>query len=107
MPQVFSHYSAWSSIGLLKLYEVDPNPDWLKNARESLRDLNSTMLDESDGGVYYDLYACVGDWASECRKGAASGVDVRKVHLSQSWMEHAFALLARVEQAQSDATSAE
>ncbi|HEX3245112.1 MAG TPA: glycoside hydrolase family 76 protein [Chloroflexota bacterium] len=106
-PQVFTHYSAWTSIGLLKLYELDPNPVWLEHARESLRDLNSTMLDQSDGGVYYDVYACVGDWASECRQGAESGVDVRKVHLSQTWMEHAFALLAQVEQDERSATAAE
>jgi hypothetical protein len=96
-PQVFSHYSAWASIGLLELYEVDRNPAWLAAARTSLHDLNAVMFDKRDGGVYYGVYACTPEWISECPVGAASAVDERKLHLSQSWMQRAFALLARAQ----------
>jgi hypothetical protein len=97
VPQVFSHYSAWTSIGLLRLYDADPNPAWLSAAGDSLRDLNDVMFDKSDGGVYYGVYACIPKWVSECPVGAASAVDGRKLHLSQSWMQQALALLARAQ----------
>jgi len=97
IPQVFSHYSAWSSSGLLELYEVDPDPRWLTNARESLRDLSTVLVDGRDGGVYYGVYECIPRWVSQCPAGASSTVDERKVHLSQSWVERAFALLERAE----------
>ncbi|MFN0073464.1 MAG: glycoside hydrolase family 76 protein [Chloroflexota bacterium] len=107
IPQVFSHYSAWSSSGLLRLYEVDPRPSWITNARESLRNLNTVMLDPGDGGVYYGAYECIPQWAALCPQGAPSAVDERKVHLSQSWTQRAMALLARAELADSRATTTE
>jgi uncharacterized protein YyaL (SSP411 family) len=97
IPQVFSHYSAWSSSGLLELYKVDPDERWLTNARESLRDLSTVLFDGSDGGVYYGVYECIPRWVAQCPAGASSAVDKRKVHLSQSWVERAFALLERAE----------
>jgi hypothetical protein len=97
VPQVFSHYSAWTSAGLLELYDVDRNPAWLVNARDSLNDLNTAVFDKRDGGVYYGVYACTGRWVSQCPVGAASAMDERKVHLSQSWMQRALALLARAQ----------
>jgi hypothetical protein len=97
VPQVFSHYSAWTSIGLLELYAVDRNPTWLANARDSLQDLSEVMVDPLDGGVYYDVYECIPIWISGCPVGARSAVDERKLHLSQSWMQRALALLARAQ----------
>ena len=94
---MFGHYSAWSSSGLLELYEVDPDERWLTNARESLRDLSTVLFDGPDGGVYYGVYECIPRWVSQCPAGASSAVDKRKVHLSQSWVERAFALLERAE----------
>jgi hypothetical protein len=97
VPQVFSHYSAWSSIGLLKLYQVDHNPTWLTQARDSLSDLSDAVFDKKDGGVYYGVYECIPKWIAECPIGAASAVDERKLHFSQSWVQRAFALLARAQ----------
>lgn len=99
VPQVFSHYSAWTSAGLLALYEVDRDPRWLSAARESLRDLNTVLVDPVDGGVYYGAYECIPRWAIMCPDGAPSAVDHRKVHLSQSWTQRALALLERAERA--------
>jgi uncharacterized protein YyaL (SSP411 family) len=97
VPQVFSHYSAWTSIGLLKLYQVDRNTTWLTRARETIDELNAVMFDKFDGGVYHGVYACTPQWIAECPVGAASAVDGRKLHLSQSWMQRALALLARTQ----------
>jgi hypothetical protein len=97
VPQVFSHYSAWSSIGLLKLYQVDRDPTWLATARDSLSDVTDAVFDKRDGGVYYGVYACIPQWIAECPIGAASAADGRELHLSQSWMQRALALLARAQ----------
>lgn len=105
VPQVFSAYSAWTSAGLLQLYQADREQRWLQNAEGSLKELAGVALDPSDGGAFYLVFACTPQWASLCPAGAGWAADRRKYHLSQSWMQRALALLASVRQAGSSVTS--
>jgi hypothetical protein len=97
VPQVIAAYSAWTASGLLDLFAVDGRAAWFESARESLRDLNTVLLDPVDGGVYYAAYECIPRWLSVCSTGASSATDERKVHLSQSWTQRALALLEHAE----------
>ena len=79
---------------LVALYDADPDPTWLRRARENLDAIEAHLLDPSDGGYYHMQFRCGGRTEPECDGGVDWAVDRTKLLFSQSWMQRAQAQLA-------------
>jgi hypothetical protein len=92
--QVFTSYSAWTSLGHLALYADDGDPSWLNMARASA-DRLAAHLRESDGGFAYRAYRCVDRVAKGCEDGQQSQVvDHTRDTSAQAWVQHLQTALA-------------
>jgi uncharacterized protein YyaL (SSP411 family) len=94
VPQLFTSYGAWTSLGHLALYDRDGDPYWLDLARANATTLTET-LGEPDGGIAYR--SSVGP-----KRPGFSGrphPDVIVDHIrdtsAQAWTQHLQAALAQ------------
>jgi hypothetical protein len=88
VPQVFTSYGAWTSLGYLALYDADMDPSWLDPVRANVRALESTLR-ESDGGFAYRAYRCVDRVAKGCASGqVAQVIDRTRDTAAQAWVQH-------------------
>jgi uncharacterized protein YyaL (SSP411 family) len=81
--QVFTSYSAWTSLGHLALYDLDGDATWLALAQQNATAMVEA-LGEADGGFAYQHSA------------SAHGVSVDRTRdtSAQAWMQHLLAKLA-------------
>jgi hypothetical protein len=92
--QVFTSYSAWTSLGHLALYAESGDPIWLKLARADA-DALAAHLREADGGYAYRAYRCVDRVANGCEDGQLSQVvDHARDTSAQAWVHHLQTALA-------------
>jgi uncharacterized protein YyaL (SSP411 family) len=92
--ETYTPYAAWLSQSLIALYDADPDPTWLRRARENLDAIEAHLLDPSDGGYYHMQFRCGGRTEPGCDGGVHWAVDRTKLLFSQSWMQRAQAQLA-------------
>ena len=94
--QVYTSYSAWTSMGHLALYAVDGDDHWLAMARANASAL-ATIARESDGGYAYRVYACTDPRAPGCGGSVPARwvVDHLRDTAAQAWAQHLQTALAQ------------
>jgi len=94
MQQVYTGFSAWTSLGHLALYEVDHDARWLEQARMNANAL-ATRLRAPDGGYARRSYVCVNTVARGCESGQVHiYVDQTLDGAALAWAQHLETALA-------------
>jgi uncharacterized protein YyaL (SSP411 family) len=88
--QVFTSYSAWTSLGYLALYQLDADPAWLDLARENA---DALLSRSPDGALPMRIYACRDRSARGCESGQATAVDGTTDTAAQAWVQHLMTML--------------
>ena len=92
--QVFTSYGAWTSLGLLALFDVDHDLTWLDLVRSNAQALEAKLL-ETDKGFAYRAYRCVDRVARGCESGQVTQVvDHTRDTAAQAWVQHLQSALA-------------
>jgi uncharacterized protein YyaL (SSP411 family) len=87
VPQVYTAYGAWASLGQLALYDVDQDPAWLEQARANANAL-SFVLSEPDGGYAYRAYRCGDAPKAGCARDQSGVViDHTRDGAAQAWAQ--------------------
>ncbi|MFN8526967.1 MAG: glycoside hydrolase family 76 protein [Chloroflexota bacterium] len=84
VPQVFTSYGAWASLGHLALYELTGEPHWHAFAQGNVAAMDR-HLGQPDGS-----YAC----SAAARSGSTVTVDRTRDTAAQAWAQHLLARLA-------------
>jgi uncharacterized protein YyaL (SSP411 family) len=93
VPQVFTSYGAWTSLGHLALYELEREPIWLELARQNAETITS-RLQAPDGSLAMRSYACRDRTARGCTDpSVASAVDRTVDTAAQAWTQQLLTLL--------------
>jgi uncharacterized protein YyaL (SSP411 family) len=77
-------FSAWVSVALAKLYEVDPDPKWRARAQANMLALDAKLRDPNHHGYYSTSNPDGSDRSTALQ------------HVDQAWMQRAQAYLARI-----------
>ncbi|HEY1296339.1 MAG TPA: glycoside hydrolase family 76 protein [Chloroflexota bacterium] len=94
MQQVYTGFSAWTSLGHLALYDVDHDARWLSQARTNANAL-SARLRAPDGGYARRSYVCVNSAAQGCESGQVHiYVDQTLDGAALAWAQHLETALA-------------
>jgi hypothetical protein len=92
--QVYTGFSAWTSLGHLALYDRDGDATWLEHARANANAL-SARLRAPDGGYGMRSYVCVDTSARGCETGQIhTVVDNTLDGAALAWAQHLETALA-------------
>lgn len=93
--QIYTSYSAWTSLGHLALYDADGDPAWLALAQANA-DALSASVGEPDGGYGLQQFSCTGSLAHYCQPGQTGWViDHIRDTAAQAWSQRLQIELAR------------
>jgi hypothetical protein len=86
--QVYTGFSAWTSLGHLALYDLDGDAHWLDLARMNADGLSRTLR-APDGGYGRRVYVCVDRLAPGCERGQVGTVaDQTLDGAALAWAQH-------------------
>jgi Glycosyl hydrolase family 76 len=90
VPQVFTSYSAWTSLGHLALYQLDHDPEWLAVAQQNASALTAAA---TDGAFPLRKYGCRDRSARGCESGQPMATDPTVDTAAQAWAQHLMGVL--------------
>jgi len=93
--QVYTSYSAWTSLGHLALHAQDGDPRWLQMAQANAKAITANAA-QPDGSYALRYYACVDTRAPGCNTGRPRwSADHTRDTAAQAWGQHLQTALAR------------
>jgi len=97
VPQVFTSYAAWTSLGHLALFELDADSSWLEQARMNADALQSRMR-SPDRSYAVRSYVCRDRAARGCANPQTpAATDTTVDTAAQAWAQHLETSLAHAE----------